>query len=324
MALSEDQVLSAFEASLGQSQEAPQQPADAKAPPAVESKQEQSEVATEQPAEEVKDEEHQEEQQDVQTLEIDPDEPLFEQQLEDKTTRKLSLKELQQGYLRQSDYTRKTQELAAQRAELPKEIAKREQESSSSYVKRLSELSALVLRTVAPELQGVDLNKLANEDPYEYVRLSNRSSQIQQLLQTIRAEQAAEESKQSQHKQKEDNERWEKSLPILQRDIPDFGPEVVKRLIEAGKQYDYAPEEVAKWVDHRQVKMLYALMSKDEAAAKIESKRPEIEKKVALVTKIVKPGQSTKTRTATDEARAKLRKSGKLDDALPVFEAMIR
>jgi hypothetical protein len=64
------------------------------------------------------------------------------------------------------------------------------------------------------------------------------------------------------------------------------------------------------------VKMLHALSEKKT----IESKRPEVEKKVAVVTKVLKPGQPSKSRSANDEARAKFRKSGKLEDGLAVFE----
>lgn len=257
---------------------------------------------------------------DVQTIEIDPDEPLFEQEIEEdgkKVPQKLSLKELQQGYLRQRDYTKKTQELARQREELPKHIAKQSQELSSSYEKRLSELQGLVVKTVAAELADKDLNKLATEDPFEYVRVSNRARQLNELLQEIRKEQEGETSKRKEEEQKTARQKWSESLEILKRDIPDFGEPVVKRLLAAGEEWGFSKDEVAGWTDHRVIKMLHALTDKKA----VETKRPEVEKKVAVVTKTLKPGQPPKNVSKMQEAKAKLRKSGKPEDALAIFEA---
>ena len=262
------------------------------------------------------------EQQEAETIEIDPDEPLFEQEIEEegkKVAQKLSLKELQQGYLRQRDYTRKTQELARQRDELPKQVAKHVQELSTSYEKRLSELNGLVLKAVAEEFAGKDLNKLATEDPFEYVRVSNRARQINELLQVVQKEQEAETAKRKEAEQKTTQEQWMKSLEILQRDIPEFGPAVVKRLIDTGEEWGFSREEVSGWTDHRLVKMLHSLSERKA----VEAKKPEVEKKVAVVTKVMKPGQPTKARGALQEARSQLKKTGKPEHALPFFEAML-
>lgn len=264
-----------------------------------------------------------EQESDVQTIEIDPEEPLFEQELDEdgkKVKQKLSLKELQLGYLRTQDYHRKTEELARQREEVPKLIAKQGKELSESYGKRLAELNQLVLKTVAQELQGKDLNTLANEDAFEWVRVSNRIRQVNELLQTIRTEMESEKAKRDEEDQKAKAERWQKSHGILQKDIPQFGPDVVKRLIDAGEEWGFTKDEVSQWDDHRLIKMLHALSDKKA----LEAKRPEVEKKVAVVTKFVKPGTKTQTKSAIAEAQAKLRKSGRMEDALPIFESFVR
>lgn len=277
--------------------------------------------APQQAEEQVETKEEPEQQEDAQTIEIDPDEPLFEQEVEEegkKVAQKLSLKELQQGYLRERDYRRKTQELARQREELPKLVAKQGQELSESYTKRLSELQAMVVKSVAADIHGKDLNQLATEDPFEYVRVSNRLRQIQELQQAIQKEQDTEASKRKEEEQKLKAERWQKSLEILNRDIPDFGPPVVKRLIDSAEEWGFTKDEVSQWDDHRLIKMLHALSDKKA----VETKKPEVAKKVAVVTKVLKPGQP-QSRTAKDEAFAKFRKSGKAEDALPIFERFV-
>lgn len=319
--MDENQILNAFANSIGPSEAAPAQPATDAVVEGAEAPQE----APEQKAESTEDAKAQEQQdaEDVETIEIDPDEPLFEQEIDDdgkKISQKLSLKELQQGYLRQKDYTKKTQEIAKQREEVPQLIAKQSKELTESYGKRLSELQALIVKSVAPEFQGKDLNKLADEDPFEYIRVSNRVRQIQELLQTVKTEQDAAEAKAKENEDKLKAERWQKSLEILNKDIPQFGPDVVRRLIDAGEEWGFTKDEVAQWDDHRLVKMLHALSEKKS----IESKRPEVEKKVAVVTKIVKPGTQVRRNDALSEARSKLRKSGRPEDALPIFESFVR
>jgi hypothetical protein len=312
--MEENEVLNAFEASMDVA-EVPQTPA------ANPTEAAQVEGADAPQAEEASDVTA--EQEETETIEIDPDAPLFEQELEEdgkKVAQKLSLKELQQGYLRERDYRKKTQELARQREELPKAVAKQGQELSESYTKRLSELSAMVAKTVAADIAGKDLNQIAESgDMFEYMRVSNRMRQLQELQQAIQKEQEGESAKRKEEEQHAKADRGRKMIESLQRDIPDFGEPTVKRLIEVGKDFGFDQKEVLEWDDARIVKMAHALSEKKT----VEAKRPEIEKKVAVVTKVLKPGQSAKSRSANDEAMAKLRKSGRREDAVGVFERFV-
>lgn len=263
-----------------------------------------------------------EESQEAETIEIDPDEPLFEHEVEEdgkKVAQKLSLTELKQGWMRDRDYRLKTIELARQRDELPRVVAKQAQELSESFTKRLGELQSLVLKTVAADVQGKDLNQLATEDPFEYVRISNRMRQIDELQQAIKKEQESESAKRQEEEQKAKAEKGRQMIETLQKDIPNFGEPVVRRLIEVGHDWGFTRDEVLAWDDARIVKMAHALSEKKA----VESKRPEVEKKVAVVTKVLKPGQPAKSRSGLDEARAKLRKSGRPEDALAIFESFV-
>jgi hypothetical protein len=315
--MDENQVLSAFEASMGQA-EAPETPAakpeteaaqveGADAPQAEET--ETSEVAAE-------------EAQETETIEIDPDAPLFEQEVEEdgkKIVQKLSLKELQRGYLGDKDIRKAKMDIARQRDEIPKLVSRQVGDVRESYSKRLADVSAVVMKTIARELDGVDFVSLAKEDPWRHAELRERKEQLNELLQTVQKEREAEDAKRKEEEQKAAAERWQQSSEILQKDIPDFGPAVVRRLIDSGEEWGFSKDEVSQWTDHRLVKMLHALSEKKA----IETKRPEVEKKVAVVTKVLKPGQPSKARSANDEARTRFRKSGKLEDGLGVFENFV-
>ena len=309
--MTEDQILDAISRNSGLDPEPEQQPQSEAAPETLTAP-ETTEAEVEVTASE----------EETQTLEIDPDEPLFEQEVVDggkKSTQKLSLKELQAGYLRQRDYTQKTQELAKQRDELPRAYAKHAQDISESYTKRLSELQQLAMKTVAAELAGVDWERLATDDPLGYPAKFERRVKLEKLLQTIQAEQKDAEARVSQEQTKTKAEKWQKSLEILHREIPDFGPDVAKRLVESGKEWGFEPDEVAQWDDHRIIKMLHALSDKKA----IESKKPEVEKKVALVTKTLKPGAKSAARPKFSEDMARFKKSGKLEDGYSAFDAIL-
>lgn len=264
-----------------------------------------------------------ENQEETQTIEIDPDEPLFEQELTEngqKKTQKLSLKELQQGYLRQADYTRKAQEVAKQRAEVQETARQAGQEAVKQYAQRLEQLQAALVKTVAPELANVDWNKLANEDAFEYVRLSNRAKQINDVLQAISSEKTTADEQSNQEQQKKKAENWSKSLDILKQDIPDWGAPVAKRLAQAAQDAGFTDAEVAQWDDHRLIKLAYkAAMAED-----LQTKQPDVSKKVSLVPKILKPGTKPKVSGALDEARQQLKKTGRPEHALAIFEAALR
>ena len=311
--MDENQVLNAFEGALGQ----------AEAPEATDSRESQTEArvegadapqaeVTEQP--EVK----AEEQEQTETIEIDPEAPLFEQEVEEedgkKSVQKLSLKELQRSFLTDREIRKAKQDIARQKDELPKLVHKQVSDVRESYTKRLSELHAVVTKVAARELEGVDFVALAKEDPWRYAELRERREQLNELLQSVQKEREAEDAKRKEEEQKAKAERWQKSAEILQKDIPEFSPTVVRRLIESGEDWGFTKDEVAGWDDHRFIKMLHALSEKKA----VETKRPQVEKRVAVVTKVVKPGQPAKPRA--DEAMTRLRKSGKREDAVDVFE----
>ncbi len=319
--MTEEQILDAFEKnSFGPSEGTEEAPAQAEATPTGTAENAQVEGAD---AEEPQAAEKEEE---TQTIEIDPDEALFEQQIDDggkKVTQKLSLKELQQGYLRQSDYTKKTQELAKQRAEAQEQVRQATQTSLQQYSERLNQFQTALVKTVAPELANVDWNKLAAEDAFEYVRLSNRANQINQVLQAIENEKKTVKATLEEQEKKVNAEKWSKSVEILQQDIPEWGEPVAKRLAKAAQDAGFTSDEVAQWNDHRLIKLAHKAAMYDDLQTKQATQKELVAKKIALVPKVLKPGAKP-TSTPVGEAMKKLQKSGKPEDALPFFEALVR
>lgn len=257
----------------------------------------------------------------VETIEIDPDEPLFEQVLDvdgKKEAKKLSLKELQQGYLRQQDYTRKTQDLAKQRAQTQHETLQVKQEASKQYGEKLEVFQSLLTKTLASEVQGVDWNKLADEDPGQYVRLSNRVNQVNQLIQSIDGELKQAKSKEEQQKIETKQAKWRETVDVLQRDVPDWGTPLVEKLLLTGKNvYGVKAEE---FDDAGMIKMLHDAMKYRDLA----EKKVDVSKKIALVPKVMKPGAKKAAVDPSKQVFETVRKTGRAEDALPFFENLLK
>lgn len=293
---------------LGQSAPAP---ADAPAQPeAAEAPVE----ATEQP---------QVEEQQEETIEIDPDAELFEMELDEngqKVSKKLSLREFQKGYLRQADYTRKTQDLAKQRSEVQEVLRQATDKASKEYAQKLDMLQEAMVKTLAPELANVDWNKLATEDPFEYVRLSNRQRQIAESMQAITAEKSSLEARTRTEEQQKKAERWQKTLEVLQQDIPDWSQPVVQKIVKAAKDAGADEAQVNALDEGWIIKLAHKAALYDE----LNAKRPEVEKKVALVTKTLKPGQKVTPTKADDNLNRWKKSGGKLNaDGAALFDKFI-
>lgn len=320
---SEDQVLAGLTALVEQSnpQPAPRddrgrfagnEPAQPEQAQAPEQQEQETTAETEQPAEQASAE--------TDVIEIDPDEPLFDHELDvdgKKEVKKLSLREYQQGYLRQQDYTRKTQEVARQRAEVQEQARQAKVEATKEYAQKLDVIQAALVKVAAPELGTVDWDKLANEDPAEFVRLSNRATKLNQVLSAIETEKSAAAKRAEEEEQKKHTETWQRSLEVLQRDIPEWGTPLVEKLVTTGKNvYGVDP---AQWRDAGMIKMLHDAMRYRDGQAKA----PVTAKKIALAPKVLKPGAKQPVNPSRSVFDA-VRKTGKAEDALPFFEQILR
>jgi len=321
--MSEEQIVSAFEKSVPMNSSQPQEP-EAKQPVEASQPDQQSEAPSEETA---KVEAAATEDQETQTIEIDPDEPLFEQEITDngkKETKKLSLKELQRGYIAQAETTRRFQEAARIRTEAQEAVQKVEQQAIEQTSKRLEQLQHLVLSAAAPELANVNWDKLAAEDAFEYVRLQNRANQIKNALATIQAEQDKLRAAQNETRAKTHAEKLAKTDELLRGEIPEYGDQIISRFIKAAVDAGYTKEELADQIDHRLFRLAHKAALYDDLQTKQSTDATLVAKKVSVVPKTLKPGAKPAATTKFDEARKNLKRTGKGEDALPFFEAMIR
>lgn len=232
----------------------------------------------------------------------------------------VTLDELRNGYQRQADYTRKTQALAHERRELEQQRSHLAAGHQAALA-RLDELQGRVLTTIGEEGEP-DWAKLREEDPTEYAVQREARREKLELAQRIAHErQAQHEAWKSQRRPAE--------VRALQEMIPEWSdPEAFRRdygslgkwLVEGGW---VTADEWNDEVSHRRVALAeYARRYLQSTRA-----RPAVEKKVANLPRVARPGspRSAQRTRQTREAKAigRLRRTGSVEDAASALLAGI-
>lgn len=235
----------------------------------------------------------------------------------------VTLDELQKGYSRTQDYTRKTQQVAEMRKQTEAQLtairAEREQ-----YAQLLGALSEQVKAAAEPQ---IDWDRLYQEDPIEYVRQREVMRENREKAAAIQAEQQrlAEISQQEQM-QKLQTHKAKESQALLEA-IPTWkDPAKAKAekamLIEFGQKMGFTPQELGNIYDHRVVLALRKAALYDQMQAKRQGIKPVTNNGP----KPAKPGAAGRVSQMSDSVRAKQRlaKTGRVDDAASAIELLLR
>ncbi len=226
----------------------------------------------------------------------------------------VTLDELQKGYSRTQDYTRKTQQIAEARkqtdAELQEVRAEREQ-----YAQLLGALQAQVQQAAQP---NIDWDRLYNEDPIEWVRQREVMRENQEKAAAIQSEQQrlAQLSQREQLQQREmllaqEQEALVAAIPEW-KDAKKAQAEKAM-LVQFGQKIGFTPDDLKNVVDHRAVVMLRKAALYDQ----MMSKRGQIKPVTNNGPRPAKPGAAGRVSSNTEAVRAQQRvaKTGRVDDA---------
>ena len=226
----------------------------------------------------------------------------------------VTLEELQKGYSRTQDYTRKTQQIAEARkqteAELQAVRAEREQ-----YAQLLGALEAQVQQAAQP---NIDWDRLYQEDPIEYVRQREVMRENKEKAEAIQSEQQRLAYLSQQEQAQFMHQRLEHEKEALLAAIPDWKDAKKAQaekalLVEFGQKIGFTPDELKSVVDHRAVLMLRKAALYDQ----MMSKRGNIKPVTNNGPRPAKPGAAGRVSNSTESVRAQQRvaKTGRVDDA---------
>lgn len=224
----------------------------------------------------------------------------------------VTLDELQKGYTRTQDYTRKTQQIA----EVRKQVEAETQAVRAERGQYAQLLGALQAQLQASEPQ-VDMDRLYNEDPIEWVRTKEVMRERQDKAYAIQAEQ----QRLYQTSQYEQQQALQQQLH-LQKDallaaLPSWkNSETAKAekalVVESAKKAGFTDEDLNSVYDHRLVLLLRKAGLYDQMVKKAQGIKP-----VTNGPRYAKPGAAGRVSTTTESMRAqqRLAKTGRVDDA---------
>lgn len=229
----------------------------------------------------------------------------------------------QKDGLRQSDYTRKTQELAAQRREV--EQFQQEYQQQVQRVEQELDLAIKVAEAYMPPEPDERLLHTGNpQDAVEYNRqqaiYGRRASELQGLVQAQQAHQA--EAK--QRELLEQQHTIVREQEALYEALPELRDEKARLAFKAStndtiKHYGFTEQELDGVFDHRLMVMLKDL----NEFHKLKASKPAVQRKAENAPPVRKPGNRAsanqqRQRSVADRIE-KLRQTGSIED----FEALL-
>ena len=279
---------------------------------------EESSQITDAPIEESSYEEGQElsESTDIQE---NSEEPIYTVTI-DGTDYEVTQDELIQGYQRNADYTRKTQELAAEKQQ-SSDFVERSKKDVETKLARLDQLNQAAQSQLQQEYAQIDFEKLYEEDPAEAARLEHKmrkkNEQLQQVQRQTQELQTQEFSKYLEEQQKK------LSVKVPEMNHPEKGSEFKKQMRNYLSSVGFNNQEIDSVYDHR-----YVLLVRDAMNYRnLQKAKPEIKKKVVNAPKVVRGGVSKSKGQQQAEVRrsqlSKLRKTGKVADAAKLFRSLV-
>ena len=232
----------------------------------------------------------------------------------------VSLDELQKGYSRTEDYTRKTQALAQERKQ-----AQAEFESVRNERAQYAQLLGALQEQLTQATPQVDMDYLYNEDPIEWVKQrelqrsnAERMAAIASEQQRLSAEQAKEQNAYLKDELSKEKDLLLSQAPEL-RD-PKTAAKAKQDWISAGKAVGLSEQELNNVRDHRILLALRKLAAYDSMVAKRKDLKP-----VQSSTPTARPGTISKQPQSSivKQSQQRLAKTGNVRDAASLIERLL-
>tara|TARA_Y100000114_G_scaffold157167_2_gene187706 strand:+ start:19005 stop:20018 length:1014 start_codon:yes stop_codon:yes gene_type:complete len=232
----------------------------------------------------------------------------------------VTLDELKNGYSRDADYRRKTEELSYERKQLQSESEKQRQ-NYSTKLNELNQLLDVAQQQLNADINSADLEKLYEEDPTEAARIDHKLRKKQEKLSS------AMEKIQSERNQQLENYKKEQAK-ILVSKMPEFADQTKAKSLATGMtetlySYGFNAQEIKDVFDHRIVMLVNDAMN----YRNMQKVKPNLAKKITKPGKVfssgVKQSKSDISLKARKDRLSRLKKSGSMKDATSVFLDMI-
>jgi hypothetical protein len=287
--------------------------------PEIDELEEQDEELVDEEDLEYDDEEDGEEETEVEEVE---EQPVYRVTVDGEEI-EVTQDELLNGYSRQQDYTRKTQELANQRKTI---------EQQAQELAQRDAIYAQLLPKMEAQLQGElvnepDWDSLYNDDPIAFVREKQLWDEKKEKLKAAQAEQQRLQQESYAQQQQLIAQQVQEGQQKLLEIIPEWkNAEVASKEKLAIRDYGinvlgYSPQEMDAIYDYR---ALLGLRNAWLNSKTVEATKKKPTQKAPA--RVARPGTTTRKKSVAPAKRAKqvLAKTGKVQDAAKVFEQFLK
>lgn len=177
-------------------------------------------------------------------------------------------KALKEAFLRQQDYTKKTQEVAEARKafEQQQQQASQQIQQQRQHIQDYAQIHALDMQL--QQFQNVNWQELIDKDPVEAMKLDRQYRSLQEMRGGIASRIQQVEAQESFEKQRAYAKLIEQGQEALKREIPNWSDDTRKAISDYAVSTGFKPEEVAQVVDPRAVKLLHKAMLYDQMMKK--------------------------------------------------------
>ena len=244
----------------------------------------------------------------------------------------VTLDELMKGYSRQSDYTKKTQEISEQRKQFQSSAERHEVEMAQirnerqQYVQTLQNIIEGSTQSL-DKFVDVDWDTLKATNPIEYVTKREEYREMQEKIQAIQHEQVAVQSKQNDDMKQLHAQTLHREHQLMADALPEWGDpkkqhEIGSHIRDYARVQGFSDEEIGSLVDHRSLIVLRKAMLYDEVnSSDVKSKKLKNKPRVVRSGKGVSRKDDSKRKRASKMNR--LQKSGHVDDAASILEDLM-
>ena len=276
------------------------------------------------------DEEEEEESEEESEEEEEEEEPLFTVTANGKEI-EVTYDELLKGYSRQSDYTRKTQEIANLRQEY--ERGAQEYATALPELQQLKQQYSQVLsENISNSMAGlerfnVDWERLKEESPDEYLLRRDEFREAQDNIRNLQERKQQEDTQIAGEHQQQFKQRVAYEHQRMVEVIPEWNdPQIRNQLSTEVKNYalasGFTQEELSQLYDHKQLITLMKAMKFDSL------QNPDLKaKKIKNKPKLASSGKGSSNKQSKGKKYAaqmkRLRSSGRVDDASVLLEDFI-
>jgi hypothetical protein len=227
------------------------------------------------------------------------------------------------GYLRQSDYTRKTQAAAKLKQEAEAERAE-SRRIREQYSEQLNYVKQNIDQLVPQEPNWADLKTKVT--PEQYTQMHTEWTQVQKLREKVIEEQEKIAKEQLDEFQKAHDEMVQKETEKLWEMIPEWKDPTkfnaaTKELVSWLRDSGYGDEQIGAITDHRLIAKLHNAMKYEKAAA--GAPKPTVQPR-GKGSKTIAPGSApAASKPAAEKEKARdlkrLKETGKIGDAGAAF-----